>query len=170
MKYRAITPQPHTRRMRTIVERLVGNPGYSNFNRRFTTKLSTRSRLQNRTQDYRKIDNTDKGRQGGTRSLSFESGQRDEESRFRVQVLGGRKERERGATKQGAKGPKRTLRRGLWLHGQHTADKINLTEKEEERRKGGSRREGGERGNPDQRRRTGEVGRREDLGSGKRMH
>ena len=92
------TPQPHTRRMRTIVERLIGNPGYSNFNRRFTTKLSTRGRLQNRTQDYRKIDNTDKGGQGGTRSLSYESGQRDEESRFRVQVLGGRKERERGAT------------------------------------------------------------------------
>ena len=89
-----------------------------------------------------KIDNTDKGIQGGTRRLSFESGQRDEESRFRVQVLGGRKERERGATKQGAKEPKRTLRRGLWLHGQHTADKINLTEKEEERRKGG-RQEGG---------------------------
>ena len=27
---------------------LVGNPGYSNFNRRFTTKQGTRSRLQNR--------------------------------------------------------------------------------------------------------------------------
>ena len=87
--------------------------------------------------------------------MSYESGQRDEESRFRVQVLGGRKERERGAIKQGAK--------------EHTADKINLTEKEEERRKGCRRREGGGRGNPDQRRRTGEVGRREDLGSGKRM-
>ena len=62
---------------------LVGNPGYSNSNRRFTTKLSTRSRLQNRTHDYRKIDNTDKGRQGGTRSLSFVSGQREREKRIR---------------------------------------------------------------------------------------
>ena len=62
---------------------LVGNPGYSNSNRRFTTKLNTRSRLQNRTHDYRKIDNTDKGRQGGTRSLSFVPGQRETENRIR---------------------------------------------------------------------------------------
>ena len=32
---------------------------------------------------YRKIDDTDKGRQGGTRSLSFVSGQREREKRIR---------------------------------------------------------------------------------------